>query len=420
MLVWNLDVCLIDVVTAFLHGTLDEEIYMEPPPGLVHEKGQEVLLLLKALYGLVQSARQFFTKFVKILKSIGFEQSKVEPCLLIRRSRLGMVMMVIHVDDCFTVGHKDAIEEVINLIKSKGLELKVDYEVKDYLGCELMINKKEKRAWIGQPHIIKKIEDLFSPFIIRQTTYKTPGTPGFNIIRPPAEELVTKEKQELYRSGVGSLLYLIKHSRPDISNNVRELAKCMGGASEAAMKELLRVVKFVLDTRNYGLRIEPKSPQDSLWNMVVYSDSDWAGDKENRHSVSGYIMYLLDVPILWKSKLQRTVALSSTEAEYYALSEAAKEIKFLVQVMESMGIQLQFPIIVNVDNVGTIFMAENNTATSRTRHVDARYHFVREFIEEGYIKIIFVQKENKSDGFTEKCNTRSVQQTFSNLLTRKA
>ena len=184
---------------------------MEPPPGLVHEKGQEVLLLLKALYGLVQSARQFFTKFVKILKSIGFEQSKVEPCLLIRRSRLGMVMMVIHVDDCFTVGHKDAIEEVINLIKSKGLELKVDYEVKDYLGCELMINKKEKRAWIGQPHIIKKIEDLFSSFIIRQTTYKTPGTPGFNIIRPAAAELVTKEKQaRIIQIGSGEFIVFDK------------------------------------------------------------------------------------------------------------------------------------------------------------------------------------------------------------------
>ena len=100
--------------------------------------------------------------------------------------------------------------------------------------------------------------------------------------------------------------------------------------------------------------------------------------------------------------MQRTVALSSTEAEYYALSEASKEIKFLVQVMESMGIKLDLPIIVNVDNVGTIFMAENNTATSRTRHVDARYHFVREFIEEGYIKVIFVRSENnRSDGFTK-------------------
>ena len=115
-----------------------------------------------------------------------------------------------------------------------------------------------------QPHIIKKIEEMFLPHIKRQIMYKTPGTPGFNVIRPPTEEVISTEQQELYRSGVGSLLYLIKHSRPDISNIVRELAKCMGGASEAAMKELLRVVKFVIDNRNFGLRIEPKLPQNNI------------------------------------------------------------------------------------------------------------------------------------------------------------
>ena len=176
----------------------------------------------------------------------------------------------------------------------------------------------------------------------------------------------------------------------------------MSGASEGAFKELLRVVKFVTDTATYGLRVEPQMEPDAMWDLKIYTDSDWAGDKDNRHSVSGFIMYLMNVPILWKSKLQRTVALSSTEAEYYALSEATKEIKFLVQVMQSLGMQIRFPIIVRVDNVGAIFMAENNTATARTRHVDARYHFVREYVIEGYIKIIFVKTaENLSDGFTK-------------------
>ena len=148
--------------------------------------------------------------------------------------------------------------------------------------------------------------------------------------------------------------------------------------------------------------IKPSQEEDQVWNLAVYSGSDWAGDKDTRHNVSGFIMYLCGVPILWKSKLQRTVALSSTEAEYYALSEAAKEIKFLMQVMKSLDMKLKLPIIVRVDNVGTIFMAENNTATSRTRHVDARYRFVREFIVEGSIKIIiFRLEENLSDGFTK-------------------
>ena len=136
---------------------------------------------------------------------------------------------------------------------------------------------------------------------------------------------------EIYRSGVGSLIYLVKHARPDIANIVRELAKCMSGAFIAALTELLRVIKFVLSTVNYGLYIEPKMQEDKMWDLVVYLGSDWAGDKDSRRSVSGYIMYLLGVPILWKSKLQQTIALSSTKAEYFALSEAAKGIKFLIQ-----------------------------------------------------------------------------------------
>jgi hypothetical protein len=136
--------------------------------------------------------------------------------------------------------------------------------------------------------------------------------------------------------------------------------------------------------------------------MVMFSDSDWAGDKENRHGVTGYVIYLKGVPILWKSRLQRTVALSSAEAEYYALSEAAKEVKFVVQILESLKIKVQMPIIVRVDNIGAIFMAENKSATSRTRHVDARYHFIREFVEDNFIKIIFVKTdENKADIFTK-------------------
>jgi hypothetical protein len=110
----------------------------------------------------------------------------------------------------------------------------------------------------------------------------------------------------------------------------------------------------------------------------------------------------MGVAILWKSRLQRTVAVSSTEAEYYAISEAAKDIKFVAQILQSMGIKISMPIIVHVDNVGAIFMAENASATQRTKHVDVRYHFVREFIEEGFIKIIFVKTvNNTADIFTK-------------------
>jgi hypothetical protein len=207
----------------------------------------------------------------------------------------------------------------------------------------------------------------------------------------------------MYGSGVGMLLYLVKHSRPDISNAVPELSKMMSGATDAAFKELKRVIKFVLDTKTYGLRVQPKLVgDDTQWTMTVFTDSDWAGNKDNRISIIGYIIFLLGASILWKSKAQKLVSLSSTEAEYYALSEAAKEIKFVVQILLSMGIPVQLPIIVRVDNMGAIFMSENASATSRTKHVDTRYHFVREFVEDGFIRIVFVRTvDNVLDYFTK-------------------
>jgi hypothetical protein len=130
--------------------------------------------------------------------------------------------------------------------------------------------------------------------------------------------------------------------------------------------------------------------------MTVFTDSDWAGGKDNRISITGYIVFLLGAP-----KAQKSVSLSSTEAEYYALSEAAKEIKFVVQILLSMGIPVQLPVIVRVDNMGAIFMSENASASSRTKHVDTRYHFVREFVEDGFIRIVFVRTvDNVSDSFT--------------------
>jgi hypothetical protein len=223
-------------------------------------------------------------------------------------------------------------------------------------------------------------------------------------VRPKTEEeKISDSDQTLYRSGVGMLLYLVKHSRPDIANVVRELSKCMDGASLAALKELKRVIKFVLDTRDLGLKIEPKiTGSGDDWDIVIYTDSDYGGDKESRISVTGYIVYLLGVPICWKSKSQKSVTLSSSEAEFVSLSEGAKEIKFIAQVLITMGIALKLPVIVRVDNVGAIFMAENVTTTGRTKHVDIRYHYVREFVEDGFVKIIFVRTaENYADQFTK-------------------
>ena len=394
---------IIDIETAFLNGDLEEEIYMNSPPGYKAEE-DECVLLLKSLYGLVQSARQFFKKFAEILKSFGMLQSRIEPCVFTQDSELGMLIVAIYVDDCYVVGTELSINKFISELKKAGLKLKIEDRPTDYLSCEINFDKEKTCAWLGQPHLIKRLDKSFGHLVTGNYRYMTPGTPSYNVERPKTDsEKLSPERQTIYRSAVGTLLQFVKHSRPDIANPVRELSKCMDAANEGAFKEMCRVVKFVLDTKEYGLKLQPeKLLKDNMVTLTMYTDSDWAGDRENRRSISGFIIFFMNCPIVWKSKQQSSVTLSSTEAEYVALSEAAKEIKFISQALVSLGMKVQYPIIVKVDNVGAIFMSENITATNRTRHIDARYHFVHELVEDGVILIQFVRtKDNKADPYTK-------------------
>ena len=196
------------------------------------------------------------------------------------------------------------------------------------------------------------------------------------------------------------LLYLVKHSRPDIANAVRELSKVADGATEAHWKALLRVIKYVLSTENYGLKIKPTLKEN--FYMEGISDSEYAGDKDTRISVYGYILYFCGAPIAWKSKGGKSVTLSSTEAEYVASSEIAKEAIFVKNLLDSIGIKIELPITIRVDNVGAIYLANNYSTSQRTKHIDIRAHFLREYIENGIIKVLFIRSEdNDADILTK-------------------
>jgi hypothetical protein len=139
-----------------------------------------------------------------------------------------------------------------------------------------------------------------------------------------------------------------------------------------------------------------------MFYLEGISDSEYAGDKDTRISVYGYILYFCGAPIAWKSKAGKSVTMSSTEAEYFATSEIAKEAIFAQQVIESMGLPLEYPITIKVDNVGAIYLANNYSTSQRTKHIDIRTHFVREFIEDGILKVMFVKSEdNDADIYTK-------------------
>ena len=417
MILLNLDSLIFDVTTAFLTGDLEEEIYMECPEGMEH-LDDEVLLLKKTIYGLVQASRQYNKKFTDVLvNKMGFKQCLADRCLYFRQTDKGIVIVLTYVDDNLCVGQREALQEVVDEIPKHGLQITVEHDLKDYLSCEIRVSDDKKKAWMGQPHMIKKIAKTFEEEVDKRQRYKTAGTPGLGLVKVKEEEhKIDKERQSRYRTGVGMLLFLIKHSRPDLSNAVRELSKCLDGASEAAYKEMLRVIKYVLDTRDRGLRIEPE-PTDTEWVILLYSDSDWAGDKDNRRSVSGYMIFLNGVLISWKSKLQKVVSLSSSEAEFYACSEAVKEIPFVIQVLEFVGVKVRKPVDVMVDNVGAIYMSQNQVGSSRTRHMDTRYYYVNDMQDEGLIKVKFVRSENNVSDVATKNVTSEVMDTHMDRIT---
>ena len=412
MMVEKLDSLVMDVETAFLYGDIEEEIFMKSPIGMEEidpgSSTEDCYQLKKGIYGLCQAARQFWKKFMDTIKqeSFGFQVSPADPCVLFKEDNLGICIIIMYVDDMLIIGKKEQIEDIASKIQ-KVFSVKIQHNLADYLGCEFYMSKERTKGWLGQPSIIKSLEQKFGERAMKERLSLTPGTPRFTARRVEnPEDKVNPQDHEIYRSGVGTLLYLTKHSRPDICNPVRELSKTMDAPAPAHLKEMYKLIRHVLATKGYGLKFELR--KDIIkWALKALSDSDFASDKETRISVFGYIIYFCGIPIAWRSKGMKSVVLSTTEAEYMALSEVVKELKFIVQLLETMNIKVELPITVYVDNVGAIWLSNNHTTSDRTKHIDIRTSFVKEYQEDGKIIIKFVKsEENEADIFTK--NTTNV------------
>ena len=406
-----------DIETAFLYGHLEEEIYMAFPDGyeeyLKIEKGEHYganeycLLLVMALYGLVQAARQWYKKITSLFAKLNFFPSPADPCLFVRAKKGNEppAYIILYVDDGAVIGSKEVIKEVISAL-SEMIKVKPLGPLKHFVGCHIIRSADNKTIYIHQPKLLQHLEDAFSQFCEKgNRSFLTPAAPKTVIVRPEKDmPLLSPTNQTQYRSGVGMLLYLVKHSRPDIANAVRELTKVLDKATIAHWKALLRTIKFVFDTKSYALKIQPVIRKDLKYDLEVYSDSEFAGDPETRASVYGFITFFCGAPVSWKSKSNRCVTLSSTEAEYYAASEAAKELLFISNIIEGMNDKqrLSLPMTLRMDNTGAIYIANNQTTGPRTKHIDIRTHYVRNMIIDGLIKTLFVKSEdNTADIFTK-------------------
>ena len=149
----------------------------------------------------------------------------------------------------------------------------------------------------------------------------------------------------------------------------KELLKEKNGANPAVYKELLPVIRYVLDMKNFGLKIKPTRNSSEPWKIICFSNSDYAGDMVSRKNIRGFILYVLNVLVSWQSNSQKSVSLSSSEVVFKALSDAVKESMIRVQHLGSMNILVNYPVMVRVDNVGALYMVGNITTTCWTKHV---------------------------------------------------
>ena len=416
---WHCEI--VDVETAFLYGDLDEEIFMKIPEGLneyLSETGDDKVMsddtygdddcfiLDKSMYGLVQAARQFYKKMIDVMtKEMGFKKCLSDQCLLMRINDKGTVIIGLYIDDNLCCGDALAIEEFKKDLK-KHFNTKEEGEMEEYVGCQVF--RKGDMIWMYQEELIKKLEKYFGDDVRKMREYDTPAGHLETIQMVKDDEpSIDVNEQTRYRSGVGMLLYLVKFSRPDLSNCVRELSKANSKANDGHFKSLLRVIKYVLITKSRSLVFKHDSMTggEIEWKLTAYSDSDWAGDKDSRHSITGYNVYLNNKLIAWKSRSQKNITLSSTEAEYVAVSEVCNEIMFVKSILEFMGIKVTLPIEIYCDNVGAIFLSYNPKTGNRTKHIDVKFHHVREFILDGTVVIKFVKSEhNDADIHTKNTN----------------
>jgi Reverse transcriptase (RNA-dependent DNA polymerase) len=394
----------IDVETAFLYGDLTEEIYMTIPRGLEEYANQKLhdkcVIFKKSIYGLVQAARAWWKQFTNSLQKIGFKKCPSDNCLMMRVSNIGIKILCIYVDDVCVFGVQEAVSLAIKQIETI-YSIKKTGELTEFIGVNIKI--KNNNLYLGQVDTLKRLKNKFQDDMTKMKIYETPAGANETVKRPDeSDKLLEKDKQEKYCSGVGIILWLMKHSRPDVANAIREASKVMDGATKKHWKYLLRIIKYVLETKEKKLQYSLKKGQKKKLTNQGFCDSDYAGDRDSRKSVTGYAIYLQGCMVAWKSKSQWSVALSSSEAEYISISDITKDMLFVKQVLEFLEQDIIFPINIMVDNIGAIYMAENNMSNNQTKHVNTRYHFVRECIENGIIKVEFVRSENNdSDIFTK-------------------
>ena len=360
-----------DVVTAFLNGTLDEEIYMQQPDGY-SQPGKEHLVcrLKRSLYGLKQSPRCWNTAFTDYLESISLVQSEADPCVFVGTVDT-VTVVAVYVDDLVLIAKTtNELQKVKDSLSSR-FKMKDMGKIHYCLG--ISIEQDEERKCLRM-HQKQYIENMLEKY--RLTDANTVSTPADLSVKLKKDDGFSKDVDStLYQSMIGSLLYAANSTRPDIAQAVGVVSRYTSRPSQAHLTALKRILRYLKRTASLAIKYQKSDDGD----LIGYSDADWAGDADDCHSTSGN---LAGGPISWQSKKQGVVALSTCEAEYVALSAAVQEAIWLKKLLADLGVVPKQPVVIMEDNQGALAVAKNPIAHTRTKHIDIRYHFIREAVRD--------------------------------------
>lgn len=371
-----------DAITAFLQGDLDEAIYMEQPEG--YEDGSNLVCKLnKAVYGLKQAGRQWNLKLDAAMKQFGLRKSKMDPCIYI--SGDVCLVVAIYVDD-FLLFYKDEMHlDAIRVFLNKTFRMKDMGPAKNCIG--IRFHQRKGIIELDQANYIREILVRFG--MENSKPVKTPSDTSSKL----TIQTLTQEKslvgQVPFQEAVGSLLYLTQGTRPDIAFAVNDVSRFNGNHSETHWKAVKRIFRYLSGTVDMKLRFT----KTAAYELKAYSDADWASDIDKRRSCTGYLVNMSGGAICWNSKRQPIVALSSTEAEYIALSSAVCDFMWLKQLADEIDVRIARRIKVFCDNQSTIKLAASDAFRPRTKHIDIRYHHLRDKIEKGLFEVEYLPTE---------------------------
>ncbi|KAM1824444.1 hypothetical protein ACFX13_024030 [Malus domestica] len=391
----------LDVQNAFLHGFLQEEVYMRQPPGFVDQQcPTHVCKLQRSIYGLKQAPRAWFQRFSDFLLELGFHESSCDYNLFVFRKQGVYIILLIYVDDILITGNSPP--QISRLITRLGtlFSMKDLGHLRYFLGIE--VNYYGTAMHLCQS---KYALDLLSR--TKFTEAKPISTPVSSGHKLSAYEGDSFDKPEVYRSVVGALQY-ITITRPDLSYAVNQVCQFMHAPTTSHWMAVKRILRYLKATHNHGLLYKPGTTQ-----LSAFSDADYAGNPDTRHSTGGFCIYLGSNLVSWSSKKQKTVSRSSAEAEYRQLAYTAEELSWFRSLFKDLHL---IPPQIWCDNISSIALASNPVFHARTKHLEVDYHYVREKVVRGQLLVNYICSQDQiADLFTKGLSSSRFKFLVSNL-----